>query len=168
MKGLHATFYFSEKGIHKTTLKIRPEDDSSCFLTWDTINYNTDKNPIESSLNVSISEWVDQYNLGINPTICLPLYWEEISNFTHIVLKKLQGIPFGVSTSYSKLAHLVNNINAARAVGTACGRNPFLLIVPCHRVLTSIGNLGGFSAGLEIKKELLAFEGVRWNGQKWT
>jgi len=54
---------------------------------------------------------------------------------------------------------LIGRPTAARAVGQACGANPIPVLIPCHRVLSSDGGLGGFSAGLEWKKRLLAVEG---------
>ncbi len=80
--------------------------------------------------------------------------------FTHQILSKLQTIPFGQTTTYRGLAEEIGRPKAARAVGNACGSNPFPLLIPCHRVLHTTGGLGGFSCGLEIKRRLLAFEGV--------
>ena len=64
----------------------------------------------------------------------------------------------GKTVSYQELATMTGHPKSARAAGSACGRNPCPLIIPCHRVITSAGKLGGFTAGLEIKKLLLAFE----------
>lgn len=67
-------------------------------------------------------------------------------------------IPFGEIRSYRWVAEQIGIADASRAVGQALGRNPLPVIVPCHRVLTSDGKLGGFSGGLEMKKTLLALE----------
>jgi methylated-DNA-[protein]-cysteine S-methyltransferase len=69
-------------------------------------------------------------------------------------------IPYGETVTYGELAALAGNPRAARAVGGACGRNPVLIIVPCHRVVASHG-LGGFGGGLDLKQRLLHLEGVR-------
>jgi methylated-DNA-[protein]-cysteine S-methyltransferase len=60
--------------------------------------------------------------------------------------------------SYGQVARAIGKDAAVRAVGTACGKNPLLLIVPCHRVIASDGRLGGFSSGLKVKQWLLRHE----------
>lgn len=74
--------------------------------------------------------------------------------------KTLQRIPFGKAVSYGDEARMLGIPKAARAVGSANGRNPVPIIVPCHRVVAADGSLGGYSAGLPMKRKLLALEGV--------
>ena len=69
-------------------------------------------------------------------------------------------IPFGKTISYGQQASNIKKPKAFRAVGSANGKNPIPIIVPCHRVVASDGSLGGYSLGLEMKKQLLALEGV--------
>ena len=69
----------------------------------------------------------------------------------------MQKIPYGKSITYSDLAGKVGSPKAFRAVGTACGKNPLPLIIPCHRVKAQSG-LGGFTGGLDIKRFLLNLE----------
>lgn len=69
-------------------------------------------------------------------------------------------IPYGEVRSYAWLAEEIGRPKAVRAVAQALGANPLLLFVPCHRVLRSNGDLGGFSCGVEWKSKLLALEGV--------
>ncbi len=73
----------------------------------------------------------------------------------------------GETLSYGEIAHKLGAPGSARAVGQALGRNPFLIVVPCHRVLAAGGRLGGFSAngGIATKLKLLAIEGARRNGE---
>jgi len=78
--------------------------------------------------------------------------------FQQRVWDALREIPFGETTSYGALAVQLGSPRAARAVGSANGANPICLIVPCHRVITASGALGGFAFGLEIKEALLAHE----------
>lgn len=78
--------------------------------------------------------------------------------FQQIVWKALQEIPYGRTVSYSEIAERIEKPNAVRAVGTAIGANPVLIIVPCHRVIAKSGKLGGFRAGLEMKEQLLELE----------
>lgn len=71
----------------------------------------------------------------------------------------LRSIPFGGTETYGALASRIGRPGAGRAVGTAAGRNPLPILVPCHRLVASSGP-GGFSAGLELKRALLAHEAV--------
>jgi methylated-DNA-[protein]-cysteine S-methyltransferase len=79
--------------------------------------------------------------------------------FQRRVWRELAKVPFGATVSYGELARRVGRPGAARAVGQAVGANPIPILIPCHRVICSDGGLGGFSAGLEIKRWLLAHEG---------
>lgn len=82
----------------------------------------------------------------------------RLSRFTIDVHRLISRIPYGGTLTYGDIAVLLNHPGAARAVGTACGKNPVLIVVPCHRVVASQG-LGGFgSGGLELKKKLLMHE----------
>lgn len=70
----------------------------------------------------------------------------------------LQAIPFGETRSYRQQAEIMNRPSAVRAVGSANGRNPLSIIVPCHRVVGADGSLTGFAAGVEVKRFLLDHE----------
>ena len=78
--------------------------------------------------------------------------------FRRKVWEAMRAIPFGRTVTYGELARQVGSPRAARAVGGACGHNPVPLVVPCHRVLASLG-LGGWSAAPGLKEALLAHEG---------
>ncbi len=84
----------------------------------------------------------------------------RFADFTVKVLEAVRCVPYGKTVSYKQLAQMVGSPLAARAVGQALGCNPVPIVVPCHRVLSSDGGLGGFSGGLEWKKRLLDLEGV--------
>ena len=79
------------------------------------------------------------------------------SDFQVAVYEEMLKIPYGKTTSYSDLSQQIGKKKAFRAVGTACGKNPLPLIIPCHRVLGKSG-LGGFTGGLDIKRFLLTLE----------
>ena len=81
------------------------------------------------------------------------------SEFDRAVWRALRRIPAGRVRTYGEVAREVGRPRAARAVGGACGRNPVAIVVPCHRVVASNG-LGGFGAGLDVKRRLLGLEGV--------
>jgi methylated-DNA-[protein]-cysteine S-methyltransferase len=74
------------------------------------------------------------------------------------VWQALREIPFGVTWSYGQLAAHVGDRNASRAVGSANGRNPLAIVVPCHRVIGSKGELTGFGGGMRNKRWLLDHE----------
>ena len=79
------------------------------------------------------------------------------TSFRSKVYQEMQKISYGKSVTYSELADKIGNPKAFRAVGTACGKNPLPIIIPCHRVKAKSG-LGGFTGGLEIKRFLLNLE----------
>ena len=74
------------------------------------------------------------------------------------VWERLRQIPYGATKSYKDIATELNDANACRAVGTANGRNPFSIVIPCHRVVNAGGALGGYAGGLDIKSRLLDLE----------
>ncbi|MEJ2763478.1 methylated-DNA--[protein]-cysteine S-methyltransferase [Photobacterium sp. MCCC 1A19761] len=80
------------------------------------------------------------------------------TKFQHQVWQALIAIPFGETCSYSAIAHQIENPKAVRAVGAANGRNPIPVIVPCHRVIGSSGQLTGYAGGLDIKIWLIEHE----------
>lgn len=82
------------------------------------------------------------------------------TDFQRLVWKNCTLIPSGETRTYQELAQALGRPKATRAVGTALGANPFLVLIPCHRVLRADGSLGGFAAGLEAKAHLLACEKV--------
>lgn len=80
--------------------------------------------------------------------------------FQQQVWSALCDIPFGEAISYQELANRIGKPEAVRAVGTATGKNPIAIIVPCHRVIGKSGKLTGYAGGVERKKQLLELEGV--------
>lgn len=104
-----------------------------------------------------LNPWMEAYAAGKPVGLERMPSLAGLSPFTQSVLMELLNIPWGKFCTYKDLAASVNRPKAFRAVGSACGRNPFPLLIPCHRVVGSQG-LGGFSAGLEVKKRLLEHE----------
>ncbi len=98
----------------------------------------------------------------------IPLDMEQVPPFHRRVYEMARGIAPGQTVSYGDLAARLGQPGAARAVGQALGKNPFALVVPCHRVLAADGRMGGFSAngGVTTKLRLLSIErdGTRLNG----
>ncbi len=87
----------------------------------------------------------------------------RLYNFQKRVLLTERKIPYGWVSTYGRLAFKIGRPNAARAVGTALARNPFPIIIPCHRTIRADGTLGGFQGGLNLKRALLELEGVQFN-----
>lgn len=93
----------------------------------------------------------------------VPLDWSGVAVWDRRVLQGARSIGRGEVTSYGRLARRIGAPGAARAVGAAMGRNPFWLLVPCHRVVAGDGSIGGYGDdpdGPEIKRDLLALEGI--------
>lgn len=82
------------------------------------------------------------------------------TEFQRRVWDGLRRIPAGEAWSYARLAREIGNDQACRAVGSANGRNPVALVVPCHRVIAADGTIGGYSSGMDNKRWLLRHEGV--------
>ncbi len=82
------------------------------------------------------------------------------TNFQKMVWTELKKIPFGETRTYKEIAIAIGKPKAARAVANACGKNPYPIIIPCHRVVRSDGTIGGFTGdgGVEKKRQLLRQE----------
>lgn len=80
-------------------------------------------------------------------------------NLSETVMKIISEIPYGETKTYGSIAADAGNKGLARAVGGICGRNPLIIIVPCHRVIAA-STIGGYSSGLEKKRYLLEIEGL--------
>ncbi len=103
---------------------------------------------------------LQDYLAGRRMTFDLPLA-PQGTLFQQEVWAALRTIEPGTTVTYADIAAQVGRPGAARAVGTAIGRNPICIVVPCHRVLASGGKLGGYVAGLEFKQMLLDLEAAR-------
>ena len=102
-------------------------------------------------------EQLSDYFAGKRKTFDLPLK-PTGTEFQLEVLDELQRIPYGTTTSYGEIAARIGRPKAVRAVGAANGRNPIPIIIPCHRVVGSSGELTGFGGGLPTKEALLRLE----------
>lgn len=100
-----------------------------------------------------------EYFAGARRTFDLPLAPHGTA-FQQRVWTALRAIPYGETRTYGELAAAIGSPNASRAVGMANHRNPIPIIIPCHRVICANGTLTGYAGGLEIKRKLLALEGI--------
>jgi O-6-methylguanine DNA methyltransferase len=105
------------------------------------------------------AEELRQYWGGERRVFATP-YEAEGTAFQCEVWKAVAGIPFGEIRSYAEIAAEVGRPKAVRAVGAANGANRLPILIPCHRVLTSGGELGGYGGGLSVKRALLSREGI--------
>ena len=92
----------------------------------------------------------------------LPVDLHQLTDFQQEILGRVRRVPFGATTTYGEIADEIDNPNASRAIGQVLRRNPIPIIIPCHRVLSADGTLGGYGGvmGSERKIELLKHEGV--------
>ena len=105
------------------------------------------------------SDWLDAYFEGSKEAPDFDLLFLG-TDFQKRVWQLLLEIPYGETITYGELAQKAGTPKAARAIGVAVGDNPFSIIVPCHRVIGANGTLTGYAGGLEIKRKLLALEGI--------
>ena len=104
------------------------------------------------------------YFLGHKVLFPDELDFSGATSFQRRVWEEARLIPYGETRSYAWVARQVGKPKAARGVGQAMASNPFPIIIPCHRVITSQGKLGGFGGGLDMKKQLLALEAAASTG----
>ncbi len=104
---------------------------------------------------------LDEYFEGQRRSFDLTVDLRALPPFTITVLEELARVPYGQTTTYGDLARRVGHPRAARAVGTVMHRNRIPIVLPCHRVVGSTGELTGYAGGLEVKQRLLELEGAR-------
>ena len=117
---------------------------------------------------VSVNSTIDYVVRGVTETLrggraVFPLYLMDLSvctGFQRMVLEALHRIPRGSVATYREIAVSLGKPGASRAVGTALAKNPFPLLIPCHRAVRSDGRTGGYQGGEEMKRFLLLSEGV--------
>ena len=112
-----------------------------------------------------------EYLEGKRRAFTLPVDLSLITRpFQRSVLMETSSIPYGQVKTYRDIARAIGKPGAARAVGNALGRNPIAIVIPCHRVISSGGGLGGFMrnaiGGEELKRRLLELEGVLVNRER--
>ena len=147
-------YYYSPIGCLKLTanedaLRTLQFVDEACCEMKSTMPAN--------SIIQQVFKQLDEYFAGKRKRFDLPLS-PAGTPFQQKVWKELQQIPYGQTVSYAQLAQSVGNPKACRAVGSANGKNPVAIIIPCHRVINASGKLGGYAYGLEVKKQLLDLE----------
>lgn len=111
----------------------------------------------KQSILIKTKKQLNEYFEKKRKTFDIPLMFSG-TEFQKKVWHALEDIPPGKTISYKKLAEIIHYPKAVRAVGTALGHNKLCIVLPCHRVIASNGSLGGYAAGITIKKRLLSLE----------
>jgi methylated-DNA-[protein]-cysteine S-methyltransferase len=130
---------------------------SISFISKPAVQQSSKDDPLTAQL---VKE-LDDYFAGSSKHFSIPLDPCEGTPFQRRVWDQLQQIPYGQTCSYRDVAIAVGNPAGARAVGLANKRNCIAIVIPCHRVISSNGDLGGYDSGLHIKRALLELEGVK-------
>jgi methylated-DNA-[protein]-cysteine S-methyltransferase len=143
-------------------LKIVVKDQNLVAILWDNEKLNRVKlDEMTENKNdpfiLEIEKQLNEYFLHQRKAFNLPIETQGTS-FQQDVWKLLNQIPYGATWTYKDMALKIHRPDAVRAVGTAIGRNPISIVVPCHRVIASNGTLAGFAGGLDRKKILLDLE----------
>jgi methylated-DNA-[protein]-cysteine S-methyltransferase len=143
-------------------LKLIATDEALVGVLWEgddahraRLNSETENNT--HPLLVEADCQIDEYFRGRRRTFDLKLDLIG-TDFQRAVWRALLTIPFGETRTYEQIARQIGKPTAMRAVGAANGRNPISIVVPCHRVIGSSGELTGFAGGLDAKAFLLALE----------
>jgi methylated-DNA-[protein]-cysteine S-methyltransferase len=105
-----------------------------------------------------VARQLDEYFARRRQRFELPVDLRLARGFRRAVLEHLGDIAYGTTATYAAVASAAGNPRAVRAVGSACAQNPVPVVVPCHRVVRSDGNLGGYRGGLAAKQTLLTME----------
>lgn len=123
----------------------------------DCIEANIEETPLIKETYKQLCEYFNR----IRKNFDIPLYLDG-TEFQKKVWKALQNIEYGQTVSYGEIANIINSPKAYRAVGNANNKNKIAIIIPCHRVIGSNGNLTGYAGGLNIKKYLLELEQIKY------
>jgi methylated-DNA-[protein]-cysteine S-methyltransferase len=101
---------------------------------------------------------LDEYFDGRRATFSTPVDMSLVSGFQKDVLAATANLSYGSTVNYAQIANAAGNPKAARAAGTALGKNPLPIVIPCHRIVRADGSLGGYLGGVDAKAWLLATE----------
>lgn len=149
---MEKSYYKSPIGV----LEIICEKDALISLK---LVENVDKSDSETALIKEIKTQLYEYFSGKRKIFDIKLKTKG-TEFQKCVWEELRKISYGKTKSYSEIAVAVGNKNTQRAIGSACNKNPIMIIIPCHRVISKNGELGGFAYGNSIKQKLLKIENL--------
>ena len=118
----------------------------------------TKSSPIIEQLGKRIQNFLEGKDIKFNLNF---IDFNECYELQKKVLLAEHAIPRGWVSTYKKIAKVIGTSNGARAVGNALAKNPFPIIIPCHRAIRSDGHIGGFQGGIKMKIALLELEGIK-------
>ncbi|MFT4513032.1 MAG: methylated-DNA-[protein]-cysteine S-methyltransferase [Planctomycetota bacterium] len=148
--------FASERGIR--AIVFSDSDPSRNGVRGDIVSASPGMSETETL--VALAEQLAEYFGGKRTLFKVPL--DPVgTDFQLLAWEELRKIPFGKTRTYAEQAAAIGNASAVRAVGTANGRNPLTIVVPCHRVIGADGTLTGFAGGIDRKRALLKLEGVK-------
>jgi methylated-DNA-[protein]-cysteine S-methyltransferase len=127
---------------------------------------NEPMSPEEQALATALEAQLREYFEGERREFDIPLDLGNGSEFRRRVWQQVAMIPYGETLSYAEVAANAGNPSAYRAAGSACGANPIVILIPCHRVVGSDKRLHGFGGGLDTKAWLLRHEGREIGAQR--
>ena len=143
-KGVCLLSFFGQKNLEKQIEKIQKF-------------FNAEAMPAHNKYFECLQKELDEYFEGKRGDFTIPLQLVG-TPFQQDTWKILQSIPYGETISYKEEAQLMGKANASRAVGSANANNMISILIPCHRIIQSSGNLGGYAGGIEKKQALLDLE----------
>ena len=120
----------------------------------------------EQAIATALEAQLEGYFARKRSDFDIPLDLSDGSEFRRRVWNVIAGIPYGETLSYAEVAADAGNPSAYRAAGSACGANPIVILIPCHRVVGSDKRLHGFGGGLDTKAWLLQHEGREIGAQR--
>ncbi len=147
-------FVISHKGLVALTI----DQDVHCKKLAEKLTGHAPQ--FSESITAPYSEQLTNYFDKTVYTFELPIDWTYMSPFQQQALQAVRNVPYGTTATYKDIAKALGKPQASRAIGRANATNPLPLIIPCHRILSSNGSLGGYSAGngITTKQWLLNFE----------
>lgn len=132
---------------------IAEKDNCICNVSFEALNYTNKETHLIKKAYSQLKEYFD----GNRNSFDIPISANG-TEFQIKVWKELLKIPYGKTATYKEIAENIGNKNASRAVGMANNKNPIAIIIPCHRVIGSNGDMTGYAGGIKIKKFLLDLE----------
>jgi O-6-methylguanine DNA methyltransferase len=150
ISGFHFSAFSSGRGIQKLFFNLKNLSETAAGAI---------KLYPDDPFMFNVFREIEEYFSGSRRHFDVPVDIEG-TEFQKKVWKEVSKISFGKTTTYKAIALKLGDISAVRAVGRAVGANPVPLIIPCHRVIDSLGHLRGYSAGLPVKETLLEHEGL--------
>lgn len=144
----------SSKGLFKISFSKK---DIKSFIQKYFSNYQISHN---NKINQKVLKFLTAYFNKKNISIDIPIFMKG-TEFQQKVWLELLKIPYGTIVTYKDIAKNLNLNKGYQAIGQANSKNPFPILIPCHRVVKTDGNLGGYSCGVSKKRYLLNFEGIK-------